>query len=113
MRRLKQLYDGPVYCILQGDDVFLDELMPPVRRQAIERISASGGGVRRVPSPAARSTATTIASYLQLPSEEFFTIPLSIDASELPVRCGVPSCGCARSRSRCSPGSPPEKDSII
>lgn len=84
LRRLKQLYRGPVYCILQGDDVFLDELPPPVRAKVIDRIS------QRAAEFDGFLTHTEfyrdyIAQYLRLPVEKFRTIPLSIDASELPV----------------------------
>ncbi|AMV21293.1 glycosyltransferase family 4 protein [Planctomyces sp. SH-PL14] len=84
VRRLKELYRGPVYCILQGDDVFLDELTPALRRQAVERISARAAEFDGFIAHSAFYR-DYIAAYLQLPVEKFFTIPLSIDASELPV----------------------------
>ena len=41
VRRIRQLFAGPVLCVLQGDDIFLDSL-PPIQRtpeewEAIER----------------------------------------------------------------------------
>ncbi|MBI3863913.1 MAG: glycosyltransferase family 4 protein [Planctomycetia bacterium] len=34
--RLKQVYAGPVVCILQGDDIFLNDLIEPYREQALK-----------------------------------------------------------------------------
>lgn len=84
LRRITQLYGGPVYCILQGDDVFLDELPASVREKVIEKIS------QRAAEFDGFLTHTEfyrdyISQYLRLPVEKFRTIPLSIDASELPI----------------------------
>jgi glycosyltransferase involved in cell wall biosynthesis len=42
LKRLKEEFAGPVYCILQGDDIFLDGLQEPFRQQAIERVFERG-----------------------------------------------------------------------
>lgn len=84
LRRLKQLYPGPVYCILQGDDVFLDELPPGVRRRVIEKIGARAAEFDGFITHT-EFYRNYISAYLNLPSEKFFMIPLSIDASELPI----------------------------
>src|SRR5207302_4619735 len=34
--RLKQVFAGRIFCLLQGDDIFLDELVEPYRRQALQ-----------------------------------------------------------------------------
>ncbi len=84
LRRLKQLYRGPVYCILQGDDVFLDELSPPLRARVIDQMSARGAEFDGFLTHT-EFYADYISQYLRLPREKFQTIPLSIDASDLPV----------------------------
>lgn len=84
LRRLKQLYGGPVYCILQGDDVFLDELPPPIRARVIDQMSARGAEFDGFLTHT-EFYADYISEYLRLPREKFQTIPLSIDAAELPV----------------------------
>lgn len=42
LRRLKKEFSGPVFCLLQGDDIFLDGLPDPFRGQAIDRIRERG-----------------------------------------------------------------------
>lgn len=84
LRRLKQLYRGPVYCILQGDDVFLDELSPPLRARVIDQMSARGAEFDGFLTHT-EFYADYISQYLRLPREKFQTIPLSIDAGDLPV----------------------------
>ena len=44
---LRQRYDGPLVCLLQGDDIFLDGLPPPYREQAIELIRSNSRGFNR------------------------------------------------------------------
>lgn len=42
LKRLKEKFSGPVFCILQGDDIFLNDLAEPYRQQAIDRIFERG-----------------------------------------------------------------------
>jgi glycosyltransferase involved in cell wall biosynthesis len=42
LKRLKEQFAGPVFCILQGDDIFLNGLSDSYRKQALERISERG-----------------------------------------------------------------------
>jgi len=75
---LKQQFDGPVFCVLQGDDVFLEDLIEPYRQQAIERMQAL---VRHFDGFIVHSGyyRDFMARYLQIPLEKFYLLPLGID----------------------------------
>ncbi|MEZ6065487.1 MAG: glycosyltransferase family 4 protein [Planctomycetaceae bacterium] len=75
---LRRQFQGPIFCTLQGDDVFLDGLPPQARQQAIARISQlaaefDGFFVH------SRFYRDYISDYLKLPVEKFHLLPLSID----------------------------------
>ncbi|MFN0053607.1 MAG: glycosyltransferase family 4 protein [Planctomycetales bacterium] len=76
--RLKQVYDGPVCCFLQGDDIFLDDLVEPFRRQALELVS---GHARDFDQLLVHSGyyRDHMAQYLGLDRERFQIVPLGID----------------------------------
>ena len=78
VHRLRERYDGPVYCTLQGDDVFLDGLPESHRERAIAAVSDrarefDGYFVH------SRFYLEYMAKYLSLPLENFRQIPLGID----------------------------------
>lgn len=78
LRRLRERYDGPVYCTLQGDDVFLDGLPESHRARAIAAVSErarefDGFFVH------SRFYRDYMSAYLSLPAESFHQIPLGID----------------------------------
>lgn len=80
LRRLKERFDGPIFCTLQGDDVFLEDLPETYRRQAIQMIhqrAADFDGFL-VHSGYYRDF---MSDYLDLPAERFHQIPLGIDLS--------------------------------
>lgn len=78
VRELKKRFSGPVLCVLQGDDVFLDGLKPEFRKTVIELISerATEFDGFLVHSHFYKEY---ISNYLQLPIEKFSVIPLGID----------------------------------
>lgn len=80
LRRLKQRFGGKVYCMLQGDDVFLDALTEPHRSRALqmvhERALEFDGYLVH-----SRYYRDFMSEYLRLPSEKFHVIPLGIDLS--------------------------------
>jgi glycosyltransferase involved in cell wall biosynthesis len=43
VRRIKQLFDGPVLCVLQGDDIFLDSLPNSHREQVVVALRDRAG----------------------------------------------------------------------
>ncbi len=77
LRRLKEEFDGPVYCTLQGDDVFLDALPESHRQRAIDTVSEraqeyDGFLVH------SRFYREHMSRFLDLPEERFHQVPLGI-----------------------------------
>lgn len=76
--RLKSEFTGPVFCLLQGDDIFLDGLVEPFRTQSLElirtQIQLFDGFL--VHSEYYRDF---MSQYLQLPREKIHVVPLGID----------------------------------
>jgi glycosyltransferase involved in cell wall biosynthesis len=85
--QIRAEFRGPVACVLQGDDVFLDALPESHRQRAIAAVSerASGFDGFLVHSQFYRDR---MAAMLSLPVEKFQKIPLSID---LAPHSGVPT----------------------
>ena len=81
LRALRRRYSGRVYCVLQGDDVFLDGLIEPYRREVMatltQRAAEFDGYV--VHSQFYRDY---MARYLNLPREKFIELPLAIDCAK-------------------------------
>jgi glycosyltransferase involved in cell wall biosynthesis len=78
VRTLKRRYRGAVYVLLQGDDVFLDDLPDDYRDRAIAAVSerAAEFDGYLVHSNYYRDF---ISQYLRLPVERFHRVPLGID----------------------------------
>ena len=81
LRALRQRYSGRIYCVLQGDDVFLDGLTEPHKSQVMsrlkERASEFDGYIVH-----SRFYRDYMADYLNLPREKFIELPLAIDCSK-------------------------------
>ena len=77
LRRLRESFDGKVFCTLQGDDVFLDALPEPYRTEAMERIAERAQDFDGfiVHSEYYRDY---MSSLLRLPAERFHRLPLGI-----------------------------------
>jgi glycosyltransferase involved in cell wall biosynthesis len=78
LHRLRERYAGPVYCTLQGDDVFLDGLPASHRDKAIAAVADharefDGYFVH------SRFYRDYMADYLSLPRDRFRQLPLGID----------------------------------
>ncbi len=84
---IRRQYSGRIFCVLQGDDIFLEDLHEPYRSQALaaigERARSFDGFI--VHSAYYRDF---MADYLDLPREKFHIVPLGID---LAGHDGVPS----------------------
>lgn len=78
LRRIKERFRGPVFCTLQGDDIFLDSLTPAHRERSIALISERAAQFDGflVHSDYYRDY---MAEYLRLPRSRFHRIPLGID----------------------------------
>ena len=76
--RIKQLFGGPVLCVLQGDDIFLDSL-PDSHRNLV--LQALRGRARDFDSFITHSHyyAKHMAAELALPLDRFHRLPLGID----------------------------------
>ncbi len=71
-------FSGPVACVLQGDDVFLDALPDSHRSRAIAAVSERARGFDGFLTHS-RFYRDRMARMLSLPVDRFQTIPLSID----------------------------------
>ncbi len=80
LRTLKRNFSGRTFCVLQGDDIFLDGLIEPYRTQVLsllrERTAEFDGFL--VHSQYYRDY---MAEYLDLPVGRFRQLPLAIDCS--------------------------------
>ena len=81
LRSLRQRYSGKIYCLLQGDDVFLDFLTEPYRGLTMSRLKERAAEFDGyiVHSAFYRDY---ISQYLDLPREKFHLLPLAIDCSK-------------------------------
>ena len=80
-RRLK----ATVVVTLQGDDIFLNDLIEPYRSQALEAIRGLDASVDAY-LVNSRFYADAMSEYLSLPREKFRIVPLGIDTQEFVVR---------------------------
>jgi glycosyltransferase involved in cell wall biosynthesis len=78
LRLIRRQFAGPIYCILQGDDIFLNDLVEPYRTRAFELIRERAADVAGflVHSAYYRDF---MSEYLGLPVEKFHILPLGID----------------------------------
>ncbi len=80
LRTLRSEYPGPIFCTLQGDDIFLQDLPQKYREQALakihDRAQAFDGFLVH-----SRYYRNFMAEYLNLPADRFHQIPLGIDLS--------------------------------
>lgn len=78
LRTLKSQFSGPVCCLLQGDDIFLDELPEKFRMQTLsmlqERTAQFDGYIVH-----SEYYKNFMSELLALPREKFHRIPLGID----------------------------------
>ena len=68
---------GPLVCTLTGEDLFLDGLEEPYRRQSLDLIRQKAGAVDAYVS-VSRYYADFMTSYLGLPADRVHTVPLGI-----------------------------------
>ncbi|MBD3676767.1 MAG: glycosyltransferase family 4 protein, partial [Planctomycetaceae bacterium] len=78
VKSLRQKYTGKLYCVLQGDDIFLNDLTEPYQSQAIEMISRIGEDFDGFITHS-HYYQDYISNLLRLPKEKFHQLPLGID----------------------------------
>jgi glycosyltransferase involved in cell wall biosynthesis len=78
VRSLRRKFAGRIFCILQGDDIFLEDLHEPYRSEALTAIRERARDFDGffVHSAYYRDF---MAGYLALPPEKFHIVPLGID----------------------------------
>lgn len=81
LRELRQHYSGPVHCVLQGDDVFLDGLTEPYRTEVMTRLKER---VAEFDGYLVHSAfyCGYMSRYLDLPASKFVELPLAIDCDK-------------------------------
>jgi glycosyltransferase involved in cell wall biosynthesis len=75
---LRRSYAGSIWCVLQGDDIFLEALPAEARAQAIAKISQNATAFSGFLTHS-QYYSDFMARYLSLPAERFRQVPLSID----------------------------------
>lgn len=78
LRQLRSAFAGPIYCTLQGDDVFLDALPERYRLPALQAIRTRAAEFDGF-LVHTRFYRDYISRYLGLPVERFHQLPLGID----------------------------------
>lgn len=78
LHALREKFDGQVFCLLQGDDIFLDALLPEFRQCAVELIRARAAEFDGFITHSSYY-ADYMSEYLSLPRNKFHQIPLGID----------------------------------
>lgn len=78
LRGIRSKFRGKVFCTLQGDDIFLEGLPEPYRRQALDRISEKAAEFDGFITHS-RYYRDFMSNYLRLPVEKFHVVPLGID----------------------------------
>lgn len=77
-RPLKRALGRPVCCTLQGEDLFLNELIEPYRTQAIELIQRQVREVDRF-LPVSEAYVPVMSSMLAIPRDRMSVVPLGIN----------------------------------
>ena len=80
---LRPRFNGPIVCLLQGDDLFLDQLLPTFQQQARELITKNSAHFDRFVTHS-QFYAHYMSEYLNLPLDKFDHLPLAIDMPLLP-----------------------------
>lgn len=78
MPSLREKFDGKVFCLLQGDDIFLDDLVEPWASRALDRIKSHS---QLFDGMIVHSTfyRDRMQPYVNLSTDRFFTIAPGID----------------------------------
>uniref|UniRef100_A0A7C4QQS5 Glycosyltransferase n=1 Tax=Schlesneria paludicola TaxID=360056 RepID=A0A7C4QQS5_9PLAN len=78
VERLKSVFAGPVFCTLQGDDIYIEGLREPYRGQVLDLLRPIAAALDGV-IVHSRFYAEFMQSYLGIPREKFHRLPLAID----------------------------------
>ncbi|QDU81709.1 D-inositol 3-phosphate glycosyltransferase [Polystyrenella longa] len=78
LKPLKEKLDVPVCCVLQGDDIFLDGLLPQFREKAIQAVSTLARDFDHI-LVHSEFYRDFMSGYLQIDREKMELLPLGID----------------------------------
>ena len=92
LRELRERFAGPVWCVLQGDDIFLNALREPHKSAALAMISDRAAEFAGFFTHS-EYYADFMADYLGLPRAKFRTLPLLLDPAGFPEEVPVPRRG--------------------
>ena len=92
LRELKAAFDGPVWCVLQGDDIFLNALREPHKSAALAMISDRAAEFTGFFAHS-NYYADFMAEFLALPRHKFRTLPLLLDPAGFPEAPPAPRTG--------------------
>jgi glycosyltransferase involved in cell wall biosynthesis len=81
---LRRQFSGRLYCLLQGDDIFLDALPEPWKSQAIQLVKDNASHFDRVLTHS-QYYSRFMQQYLSLPAEKLTTIPLTIEDADVAI----------------------------
>lgn len=78
IKKIKEYFSGPLFCILQGDDVFLEELGEPYRSRSLELIRQN---IQQIDGMLVHSDyyRDFISEYLSLPVDQIHKVLLGIN----------------------------------
>ncbi|NNJ26011.1 glycosyltransferase family 4 protein [Alienimonas chondri] len=96
LRELRKAFDGPVWCTLQGDDIFLDALREPHQSAALAMISDRAGDENHGFTGFLTHSeyyADHMADALALPRDRFRTLPLLLEPDGYPEAPPTPQDG--------------------
>ena len=88
-RPLRRELKRPIYCTLQGEDLFLDGLSRKDREMSIELIHQNVEYVDRF-TAVSEYYATFMAKYLSIPEARIDVVPLGINLADFPQRAQSP-----------------------
>ncbi len=80
---LREKFDRPVCCTLQGEELFIDGLRPPYREQALDLIRAQISTVDRFVA-VSEYCRRFMTEYLEIPEERIGVVPLGINLAGYP-----------------------------
>ena len=80
-REIKRALDVPILCALQGEDIFLEDLIEPYRSEALKLLQARASEVDGYIAPC-QYYADFMAEYLDIPSTRIDVVHLGLNLSE-------------------------------
>ena len=87
---LRRAFNRPVCCTLQGEEFFLDSLVPPYRGQAVQLIREQVPAIDRFIAVSDYETGF-MSTYLGIPRDRISVVPLGINLDGYPDKSQIPN----------------------